>query len=638
MARRPIDTFSLSFLDCICCGFGAVILLFILIVHRVSETADAATAEVRADASRQEMRVEVLAPVLADATAVLSGLDAEAARLDSELARLAARLAAAKPQAKPPPTRKPLEKRRRASGQVHEVQLMGLRMDGRRSMILVDSSASMLDSKIVGVVRRRHLPSAEKRRAPKWRGAVAAVDWIAEHLPSGGEFQIYTFDVEAQPLIEGSAGRWLDAGDASVLEQSRKELRKVVPRGGTSLHAAVRAVAAMRPRPDSLYILTDGLPTQGSRKSGAPTVTGQRAHGVLQRRDPRAAARCRGQRHSLPAGGRPGSRQRVLGSRDRDPGIAAEPLRGLAVMKRRRKREIETASLSFLDCICCGFGAIVLLLVITKIREPTLQVEASGRMATDVVRLREQERDMLEKLEEARAERQAREAEIARKRARINELRGRVTSLKPEPDTPEEPSAPLPVVDPEAVIGLPADSEYVIFVLDTSGSMKRLNWELAMRKISEVLDVYPVVRGFQVLNDMGEHMFTSSKGTWLPDTQAGRARIREYLRSWNASSNSSPVEGITAALSTYYGPDKSISIYVFGDEFTGQSIQEVVDSVDRLNRPDARGNRLARIHAIGFPLIQPGSRELYKTGRRFALLMRVLCERNGGTFIGLNPM
>ena len=37
---------------------------------------------------------------------------------------------------------------------------------------------------------------------------------------------------------------------------------------------------------------------------------------------------------------------------------------------RKRRRDVETGSLSFLDVICCGFGAIILLLVLTKIFEP----------------------------------------------------------------------------------------------------------------------------------------------------------------------------------------------------------------------------------------------------------------------------
>ena len=95
------------------------------------------------------------------------------------------------------------------------------------------------------------------------------------------------------------------------------------------------------------------------------------------------------------------------------------------------------------------------------------------------------------------------------------------------------------------------------------------------------------------------------------------------------------VEGIKAAISTYYKPGRKISLYVFGDDFNGRSIQRVIDDVDRLNRPNNKGERLVRIHAIGFPvLFETPAAE--RNVIRFSVLMRSLCERNGGTFIGLN--
>ena len=58
---------------------------------------------------------------------------------------------------------------------------------------------------------------------------------------------------------------------------------------------------------------------------------------------------------------------------------------------------------------------------------------------------------------------------------------------------------------------------------------------------------------------------------------------------------------------------------------------------DRLNVRDPQGNRLVRIHAIGFP-VQIGQILGQTSGARFANLMRVLCEENGGTFVGLNRL
>ena len=41
-----------------------------------------------------------------------------------------------------------------------------------------------------------------------------------------------------------------------------------------------------------------------------------------------------------------------------------------------KRRETEVFSLSFLDVICCGFGAIILLLVLTEFGRP-VQIEVS---------------------------------------------------------------------------------------------------------------------------------------------------------------------------------------------------------------------------------------------------------------------
>jgi hypothetical protein len=98
------------------------------------------------------------------------------------------------------------------------------------------------------------------------------------------------------------------------------------------------------------------------------------------------------------------------------------------------------------------------------------------------------------------------------------------------------------------------------------------------------------------------------------------------------------VEGIEKAIRTFYEPGKRISLYVFGDEFTGRSVERVVRTVDLINKEDAQGNRLVRIHAVGFPVMFSQAANLQYTGLRFATLMRVLCERNGGTFVGLTEL
>jgi hypothetical protein len=192
-----------------------------------------------------------------------------------------------------------------------------------------------------------------------------------------------------------------------------------------------------------------------------------------------------------------------------------------------------------------------------------------------------------------------------------------------------------PKVD-RSVGGIPVDSEYIIFIIDTSGSMQRNAWALVQKKLQETLAVYPRVKGIQIMNDMGTYMFSQYRGKWIPDTPARRRAIISNMSVWRSFSNSSPVEGITTAINTYYAENKKISLYVFGDEFSGKAIQPVIDQVDRINKVTRDGSRRVRIHAVGFPVMLQDRFGPGNTGERFATLMRILCQKNGGTFVGLN--
>ncbi len=86
------------------------------------------------------------------------------------------------------------------------------------------------------------------------------------------------------------------------------------------------------------------------------------------------------------------------------------------------------------------------------------------------------------------------------------------------------------------------------------------------------------------------------------------------------------------ALRSYWADDKRISVFVMGDEFTGESIQAALDSIGSLNKLNHDGRRPVRIHAIGFPEA-PDMAPF--TNIRFSALMRLICEQNNGTFVGM---
>jgi hypothetical protein len=192
-----------------------------------------------------------------------------------------------------------------------------------------------------------------------------------------------------------------------------------------------------------------------------------------------------------------------------------------------------------------------------------------------------------------------------------------------------------PPLEEYKVGGIPVDSEYIIFLIDTSPSMRQYAWDRVQQQLRETLEVYPTVKGIQIMNDEGEYMFKSYRGEWIPDTPTRRQAILDTLRNWDAFSNSNPREGILAAIDQFYDPTKKISLYVYSDDFAQGSINPVVREIDRRNRATESGERLVRIHAVAFPAVFLMTGGDLFTGRDFAMLMRIICQRNGGTFVAL---
>ncbi len=321
--------------------------------------------------------------------------------------------------------------------------------------------------------------------------------------------------------------------------------------------------------------------------------------------------------------------------------------------------------MSFLDIMCCGFGAIILLIMLSKTSPEESQnaLEVADIPTTgSVLNLQRQlfairgETNILNRDLNAKHEQLSQyEQRIARLRRELSNLQGRFNTTTSQSTDLEEMEGELALarqeltdemkrlqanlgaqVDTDSVGGVPVDSEYVIFIIDTSGSMFNYAWDKMLEVMAETLDIYPELKGIQVMSDEGDYMFSSFNGDWIPDTPARRSAILQRLRHWTPYSNISPLDGIMQAIRAYYETCKKISLYVLGDDFTGNSISVVVDTVDRINVADESGERLVRIHGIGFPVVLSQPERYRMGGFRFSALMRELARKNGGTFVGLN--
>jgi hypothetical protein len=329
-----------------------------------------------------------------------------------------------------------------------------------------------------------------------------------------------------------------------------------------------------------------------------------------------------------------------------------------------RRRPTQVFSLAFLDCICCGFGAIILIFVLSvsaqdKAREEILaglrriladKVAALAQIHATKEDLERNNTRVTNLLVDARLKNDSIHALLDELQGQLqNEKKGQqalmvdIDELKREiAARQKKPEMVLPTVKPTP-IGLPVGSNYICFVIDTSGSMRDPRtdglWGIAIRKIDEVLDSYPVVDGIQVLDADGRFVLGGRAG-WLADNTETRDSIKRTLRHYNAETISSPVPGILRALTTLYEPHNEkmkLAIFDFGDEFIDVA-DPVIKRLNELNPADENGNRKVIINAIGFPTTIRYQFSMGNTGLKFANLMRTVCYEHGGAFIALQDL
>jgi hypothetical protein len=292
--RRNI-AFSLSFLDIMACGFGAVTLLFLILRHNATEIQ---TPDVRLSAEVDLLQMDIR-QAEAKKTQLLNSLEEitlELVEAQGLSDRVLTDLQETEKSIQADPNdldklRRQVEQLEDETAQMEEVEfgdkvrkflgdgnrqyLTGLKLGGERVLILVDGSASMLADTVVNAVRRRNMDDAQKKQSPKWQWTLRTVEWLVAQLPASSRFQIYVFNTEAQAALTGSEGEWLDAADSLAMEDAIAGLKQYSPGSGTSLTNGFGAIADFENRPDNVFLLTDGLPTQGKNPPRKYMVSGE---------------------------------------------------------------------------------------------------------------------------------------------------------------------------------------------------------------------------------------------------------------------------------------------------------------------------------------------------------------------------
>lgn len=277
--RREEDGFNLAFLDVMACGLGAVILIFMLVKFQAHtnepvEEAERLKAELEQLQTQQQDFKEQLSDVNADkrsqqqleqqlvgAIDILEKENQDVNRAKSEKVAVVADLeksvaAAAKHQAQDVV---------KMSGSGEEQYLLGLKVDGKNIGILLDHSASMTDVKLTDIIKRKIASSKQKKDASKWRRTRRVAKWLLNRVPKDSRVSMVSFNDKAKLV---GAKKVVKGNDKKGLKNIAKRVDMLTPTKGTNLQSALAKIKKVNPYIDSLYVITDGLPTLGDNDSG----------------------------------------------------------------------------------------------------------------------------------------------------------------------------------------------------------------------------------------------------------------------------------------------------------------------------------------------------------------------------------
>jgi len=279
--RRETEVFSLAFLDCICCGFGAVLLVFVLTVAQkmnvdktdVGELSEKSKAMAR-NITLSQAEIDRLAKVLAarqleldDATAKNTQAELKVSARQRELLLMLQQTGAMKEAlATLLGEKKNLPTEDHAPIPIPNIDrrqyLTGVKLNGEFVVFVVRSSGSMLDETIDAAASRLGDTDEKKREAPKWQRTVHALQWMIASLDPATHFQVLFFNDEVTPVLANRGDEWFSTRDKKAINEIVKQIDLVVPKGGANLERAFTAVRFLPRLPDSIVLFTDGLPTK----------------------------------------------------------------------------------------------------------------------------------------------------------------------------------------------------------------------------------------------------------------------------------------------------------------------------------------------------------------------------------------
>ena len=275
----------------------------------------------------------------------------------------------------------------------------------------------------------------------------------------------------------------------------------------------------------------------------------------------------------------------------------------------KEKKTTEVFSMSFLDIMACGFGALVLILLISEFNEieiienkytADLFLTKQDEVVTKSNQLNDVDRELTSKIKNLISI----QDELDKVKSNLNNRANVVQSLTELSQLKqsqiivknEDQKEPIEQV---VASGIRIDSRYLIFIIDNSGSMvEGAPWSRVVKEIETIIMTFPSLEGFMIMNDTGKTIVGG--GNWVKPTKANRIDAVNKLKRVNAMTNSNPIPAIEKSINIYGRKYDDVGIFIIGDDIReSKNVDSRLLEINRINTK-SDGSKYVRINALGF--------------------------------------
>ena len=309
-----------------------------------------------------------------------------------------------------------------------------------------------------------------------------------------------------------------------------------------------------------------------------------------------------------------------------------------------KRQDNQVFSMSFLDIMSCGFGALVLILLISQFKtfnsnntdasEKILEtLQAIDLLELEIEDLKNSNFNLSNFVNELNTKLSAKESllnSVMGAAAAANASnQNKVASINSQIDNQKNLRRAI-----NNAGGINVDSDYVVFIVDNSGSMIQFApWQNVIKEIEIIIDAFPKIKGFQILNDQGRKMINTNK-KWLEDNDENRRLLKSSLKNPTQLSLSNPMPALKIALNRYANGIDDVGIFIFGDDIqindrTANAYKEINNINNQLGKPKARINAIAFPTSVQYPILE-------NSNIMYINFMRQLTEANGGSVVVVN--